>query len=52
MTLTDFSLAASALFAFAGLVPTEPKYQVDSAVCMVVAGAWATLALLAEKGVV
>ena len=52
MTLTNFSLAASAMFAFAGLVPTEPKYQVDSAVCMVVAGAWATLALLAEKGVV
>lgn len=52
MTLTDFSLAASALFAFAGLVPTAPKYQVDSVVCMVVAGAWATLALLAEKGVV
>lgn len=52
MTLTDFSLAASALFAFAGLVPTAPKYQVDSVVCMVVAGAWAALALLAEKGAV
>lgn len=52
MTLTDFSLAASVLFAFAGLVPAEPKYRVDSVICMAVAGAWAALALLSEKGVV